>query len=256
MKQSHRKFRSPFGLIRLRYQKRKRTLIYEQKGGSQSSSDRNGTSLDAHIHALYGLALQHPGKRILLIGCGGGTLATMLARAGCRVSLVDVDPASFRVAKRYFRLPASVTCHVADGLAFLQKTRRRYDTLILDAFIGENIPTHMTGPTFFKAALRCLRRSGIVLVNVCVDGKSDRTADRIAAEFKSRRRATRILDSAGTERNTIVLAGNVRHLRRPKLMLQAEADARQTKRELKAMHFRRARAVAIANPCGRRKSRK
>ena len=244
MKQSHRKFRSPLGFIRLRYHKRKRTLIYEQKGGYQSSSDQNGVSLDAHIHALYGLALQHPGNRILLIGCGGGTLATMLARAGCRVSLVDVDPASFRVAKRYFRLPASVACHIADGLAFLQKTRRRYDTLILDAFVGENIPTHMIGPDFFNAALRCLRRNGIILVNVCVDGKSDLTADRIVTEFKSRRRATRILDSPDKERNTIVLAGNVRHLRRPELLLQPDADARQTKRELRAMHFRRLRAVS------------
>jgi spermidine synthase len=240
---SNRKFRSRFGLIRLRYHKRKRTLTYEQKGGSQSSSDRHGTSLDAHIHALYGLALQHPGNHILLIGCGGGTLATMLARAGRRVSVVDVDPASFRVAKRYFQLPASVICHVADGLAFLQKTRRRYDTLIVDAFIGENIPAHITGPAFYTAVFRCLRRIGVVLVNVCVDGKSDLAADRIAAEFKSRRHPARILDSAGKERNTIVLAGNVRRLRRPRLLLQPEADARQTKRELRAMRFRRPRAV-------------
>ncbi len=167
----------------------------------------------------------------------------MLARAGRRVSVVDVDPVSFRVARRYFQLPATVDCHIADGLAFLQKTRRRYDTLILDAFIGENIPAHMTGPDFFTAAFRCLRRNGIFLVNVCVDGKSDLRADRIATEFKRRGRTTRILDSSGSERNTIVLAGNVRRLRRPPLVLHLDADARQTKRELKAMHFRRPRRL-------------
>jgi spermidine synthase len=242
---SNRKFSSRFGLIRLRYRKRKRTLTYEQKGGDQSSSDCNGISLDAHIHALYGLALQNSGKRILLIGCAAGTLATMLARAGRRVSVVDIDPASFRVAKRHFRMPASVECHVADGLDFLQTTRRRYDTLIVDVFVGEKIPTHMTSPVFFDVAFRCLHKNGVVLVNVCIDGKSDMTADRIAAEFKKRHRATRILDERGSERNTIVLSGNVRRLRRPRLLVIPDADARQTKRELLTMRFRRQRAVSL-----------
>lgn len=240
----NRTFHSRFGLIRLRYLKRKRTLTYEQRGGDQSSSDRHGTSLDAHIHALYGLALQNLGKRILIIGCAGGTLATMLARAGRRVSVVDIDPVSFRVAKRHFQLPASVKCHVADGLDFLRKTRRRYDTLIIDVFVGEKIPGHMIGSTFFGAALRCLRKDGVVLVNVCIDGKSDLTADRIAAEFKKRHRATRILDERGRDRNTIVLSGNVRRMRRPRLLVIPDADARRTKRELYGMRFRRQRAVS------------
>lgn len=240
---ANRKFSSRFGVIQLHYRKRKGTLTYEQKGGSQSSADRHGVSLDAHIHALYGLTLQQPGKRVIMIGCGGGTLATMLARAGRRISLVDIDPVSFTVAKRYFGLPRRVECHVSDGLAFLKKTRKRCDTLILDAFLGENIPEHLAGPEFFSAALRCLRPNGVVLVNVCIDGKSDLAADRIAAGFEVQHRATRILDSRGSERNTIVMAGNVRGLHRPKLLIQAEAEMRQTKRELKQMRFRRRRAV-------------
>jgi spermidine synthase len=246
----NRKFRSRFGFIRLRYRPRKGTLTYEQKGGNQSTADRHGVSLDAHIHALYGLTLQQSGKHVLMIGCGGGTLATMLARAGRQVSIVDIDPVSFTVAKRYFGLSGDVACHVSDGLAFLQKTRKRFDTLIVDAFVGEKMPRHLAGPEFFEAALRCLRRNGLAMINVCIDGNSDLTADRVAAGFRARGRATRILDHRGSYRNTIVLIGKAKSLRRPKLLVHAEADMRQTKRELKQMRFRRQRAVKAESHIG------
>ncbi|HEY1467503.1 MAG TPA: hypothetical protein VGF61_00560 [Candidatus Acidoferrum sp.] len=71
------KHASKYGVIKLRFRKRSRTLTYEQKGGYQSTVDCNGVSVDAHIHALYGLTLQRPGKSVLMIGCGGGTLGTI-----------------------------------------------------------------------------------------------------------------------------------------------------------------------------------
>ena len=128
----------------------------------------------------------------------------MLARAGRQVSIVEIDPVSFKLAKRYFGLPRNIACHVGDGLAFMQRSAR-YDVLIIDAFTGENIPAHMKGAEFFEAAGRCLRKDGVALVNVCLDRKSDPTADRIAAGFKERGWPVRLLDSPGGERNAIVL---------------------------------------------------
>jgi len=237
------KHASEYGVITLRFRKRSRTLTYTQKGGNQSTSDCNGVSLDAHIHALYGLALQLPGKKILMIGCGGGTLGSMLARAGRRVSIVDIDPVSFTVAKRYFGLPRNVACHVGDGLAFMQKTRQRYHILIIDAFTGEKIPDHMKDAAFFEAVGRCLRKDGIAMVNICLERKLDPIADTIAAGFKERGWPVRLLDSPGGERNAIVLAGDVNNLRRPNLLIPPQAGAKLTGRELRAMRFRRRRAI-------------
>jgi predicted O-methyltransferase YrrM len=237
------KHASKYGVIKLRFRKRSGTLTYEQKGGNQSTADCNGVSLDAHIHALYGLTLQQPGKNVLMIGCGGGTLGTMLARAGRRVSIVEIDPVSFRLAKRYFGLPRNVACHVGDGLAFMQSTRRQYDVLIIDAYRGEKIPAHMKGATFFEAAGRCLREDGCALINVCLHRKSDPTADRIAAGFKQTGLPVRLLDSPGGERNAIVLAGKVGNLRRPRLLIPPQAGAKETGKELRSMRFRRWRAI-------------
>jgi spermidine synthase len=178
-----------------------------------------------------------------MIGCGGGTLGTMLARAGRRVSIVEIDPVSFTLAKRYFGLPRNIPCHVGDGLAFMQRTRRYYDVLIIDAFTGENTPAHMKGPAFFEAVDRCLRKDGLALVNVCLERKSDPTADRIAAGFKESGWPVRLLDSPGGERNAIVLAGKVGNLRRPRLLIPPQAGAKQTGKELRAMRFRRRRTI-------------
>src|SRR5438309_9822303 len=153
-----------------------------------------------------------------MIGCGGGTLGTMLARAGRRVSIVEIDPISFTLAKRYFGLPRNIACHVDDGLAFMQRTRRHYDVVIIDAFSGETIPAHTKGAAFFKAAGRCLPSDGVALVNVCLERKSDPTADRIAAGFKERSWPVRLLDSPEGRGNPILLPGKERTMRRPKLM--------------------------------------
>src|SRR5436305_14341889 len=124
------KHASKFGVIKLHFRKRTRTLTYEQGGGWQSTADVNGISLHAHIHALYGLVLQHTGKSILMIGCGGGTLGTMLARAGKRVSIVDIDAVSPTLAKRYVVCARHVSRQLGDGLAVMQKTKRPCDLLI------------------------------------------------------------------------------------------------------------------------------
>ncbi len=234
---------SDHGMIRLRYRKRTNTLVYEQKGGNQSAVDERGVSLDSHAHALYGFVMQSAAKRVLMIGCGGGTLGTMLSRAGCMVSVVDIDKASFVVAKRYFGLPRDVKCHVGDGLMFMQKTRRKFDVVIVDAFVGEKIPDQFTGASFFAAAHRCLRSNGLVLMNVCLHKKSDRMSDKLAAGFKQTGLSVRLLDSPGAERNAVVLAGNVKGLRAPRLLVEPAVDASRISAELGEMRFRRRQAV-------------
>src|SRR5207247_7556950 len=104
-------------------------------------------------------------------------------------------------------------------------------------------PSAMHDAAFFEAAHRCLRRNGLVMVNVCLERKSDPTADEIAMGFKERGWSVRLLDSPGAERNAIVLAGKVKNLRRPRLLLVPEAGAKQTGKEVTAMRFRRRRSI-------------
>jgi spermidine synthase len=95
----------------------------------------------AYIHAIYDLLLQAGCREVLMIGCGGGTLATMLHRASVKVTIADIDSWSFRLARQYFQLPADVACHAVDGAAFLSARHNRYDGIVLDAYEGR-IPPH------------------------------------------------------------------------------------------------------------------
>jgi spermidine synthase len=180
-----------------------------------------------------------------MIGCGGGTLATMLtgpampARKNVAVTMVDNDPMSFRIARQYFHLPETVACEIGDGAAFLRRTAVRYDAIILDAFAKGRVPRHLVTARFFGLVKARLARGGIFAMNVIVRDDDDPAADRIAWRLKEIFSQVRLLDDEGDlDRNAIVLAGAVRGLHPPRLMLRPKKNAREIAGELKALEFR------------------
>ncbi|HWU26485.1 MAG TPA: fused MFS/spermidine synthase [Rhizomicrobium sp.] len=213
--------------------------IYDQDGSSQSEVDRAGISLAPYIHALYGLLDQAGCRAVLMIGCGGGTLASLLARTGREVAIVDPNWDSFRLARKYFQLPADVVCHHADGKAYLQATTEQFDAIVLDAYHGPHIPAHLRTQTFMELVSRRLKRGGIVLTNEHVADDSDPEIDRIAEAASNVWRDVRILDAPGYfNRNAIVAAGNIAYLRPPELRIVPAERADDIAFELSTMGFR------------------
>jgi len=235
---------SRHGRIKIRRPPKTNALVYVQRGGNQSAIDEHGVSLDAYIHALFGLTMQFDGYKVLMIGCAGGTLATMLHRAGRRVTAVDIDPSAFRIARAYFGLPRGVRCVCKDGLEFLRTTKARFDVVIVDAFIGEAVPKPLTGDEFCSAVRRVLKPRGAVLFNVCLDGYHDRAADDIGLRLKRHGWTVRLLDEPGPQRNAIIAAGPVRRLRLPRLIQKPALRGGQIKRAVSAMRFRRLKSSA------------
>jgi spermidine synthase len=228
-----------YGTINIFKKRSTGAMIYELGGRNQSAADANGISLASYIHAIFGLLSQAKARSILLIGGGGGTLGTMLARMRCEVTIADVNPISFTLAKRYFGLPEEVTCQVADGKAFLRADPNKYDAIVLDAFHGEHIPSHLLSSAFFELARDHLAPHGILLVNVHVKHDFDDFADRVAKTMRGAWADVRLLDTVGTcDRNAIVMAGEVSRLRPPALLVRPQTDVRLIKEELARMQFR------------------
>lgn len=228
-----------FGTINVFKRRANGAITYEQGGCQQSEADHNGVSLASYIHAIFSLILQSQARKVLLIGCGGGTLATMLARMDKNVTVIDVNPASFPLARQYFALPESVHCQVADGKTFLRASTQIYDAIVIDAYHGDRIPAHLKSFRFYSLVRERLAQRGALFANIHVGHVFDCRVDRVAECMSMVFPDVRLLDSrAFVEHNAIVMAGAVKHLAVPKLIVSPALDRQLIESELAVMKFR------------------
>ncbi|MGH6880686.1 MAG: spermidine synthase [Hypericibacter sp.] len=209
----------------------------------QSEADPNGISLAGYIHALHALVAQTAAKDVLMIGCGGGTLGTMLKATGQQVTVVDINPESIALAQEYFALPPEIACHIGDGEAFLEDHPKLYDAIVVDAFAGDKVPPNLCSAAFFKLARSRLTASGSLFLNIFVAHDLDADADRIAGRMAEAGFPVRLLDLPGRiVRNVIVMGGAVMSLQPPSLLLLPALEADAIAKELEQMRFRGSRA--------------
>jgi hypothetical protein len=110
--------------------------------------------------------LKPAGAKVLLIGMGGGSIATELKKMGFQLDIVEIDPRMFRVAKEYFMFdPRGVREFVDDGRHFIRSVSDKYGLVVIDVCNGEIQPNHM----FTKKPRRELRNilspDGLILIN-------------------------------------------------------------------------------------------
>jgi cyclopropane fatty-acyl-phospholipid synthase-like methyltransferase len=215
-------------------------VSYWQKEYHQSAADAHGVSTADYIHAMYFFLMQAGARDVLMIGCGGGTLATMLTRSNVDVTVVDLHKFSFDIARKYFHLPDAVTCHVADGIQYLKANRRRHDAIVLDAFGEGGMPAAFMEPAFFKLAHSRLNpRQSLFLMNVIVDDDDDRTPDILVRTMRAQWGRVRLLDTDGwIDRNAVIAAGAVTNLKKPKVLMHPKPGGAKLDRQLDILDWR------------------
>jgi len=215
-------------------------VSYWQGEYHQSAADRTGVSTADYIHAMYFFLIQAQARDVLMIGCGGGTLASMLHRSGVKVTVVDLQKLSFDIARDYFHMPAEIPCHVADGIAHLKKYRHRHDALVLDAFGAGGMPDAFFEPSFFKLAKSRLKpRNSLFLMNVIVEDDDDRTPDILVRAMRAQWGRVRLLDTDGwTDRNAVIAAGAVTNLKKPLVLMPPQPGGAKLARQLAVLDWR------------------
>ena len=234
---------SPYGVITILRNSVTGAYAYEQDACTQSEADSNGVSLAPYIHAFFDLLQQAQAQRVLMIGGGGGTLATLLYRAGTQVTVLDTNAKAFALARTYFQLPTDVDCVVADGAEYLMRHNTVFDAIVLDAYVGNRIPPHLCSNAFLKLVeSRLDKNSGAFFANVHTGHDFDLSVDKFSRSTSQVWRNVRLLDASGRiNRNAILMAGAVGNLKKPKMRVWPDTFTEELEFELNRLEFRSCR---------------
>jgi len=102
-----------------------------------------------------------------LIGLGAGTLAAYL-KPGDHYTYYELNPQVIDLARReftYLNVPG-VEVIEGDGRLALAKDTRSFDVMVLDAFSGDSIPTHLLTRQAIGLYLNHLRPEGILAIHI------------------------------------------------------------------------------------------
>jgi spermidine synthase len=122
------------------------------------------------IGQAIGYLNQNGSLRVGIVGLGIGTLATY-ARAGDEYRFYEINPEVLRLARKHF------TCLddcrgkwdvvLGDGrLALEREPPQHFNLLVLDAFSGDAVPTHMLTREAFEVYRRHLAPGGVIAVHI------------------------------------------------------------------------------------------
>ena len=200
------RFHGRNGQITIAQERRTGARLYLEEGVKQSYVLPGGAPGLDYVRLMVRVLESAPD--IILFGCGGGALATELHNRGCRMTVVDDNPISFEIARRFFWMPSSILCEV-DGMAeFLERGLGQYTAIGVD--VG--------GPSFdYEATLdartcallgRRLASGGRVAVNIARDWAQDTTLVRIADRLFNENLDVRIFEEAPRKGRSALIVAN------------------------------------------------
>ena len=230
---------SPFGLLQVLQDKHTTRRYYLNDYLTQNTYDaqeKQSVSMFTYMLHLLAKAYTPNLTNVLCIGLGVGIVPMQFAKEGLSVDVIEINPDVVPLAQKYFDLdPARLNISIGDGRYFVNQTRKQYDTIILDAFLGDSSPSHLMTREAFSEMRRALKPTGTLVINSFGDfgpGRDFMTASlykTLAAVFTSVR-----IHAEGLHGNTLFVASA-----NPDLKILQEPD-------FSRVHASSARQVAAA----------
>lgn len=109
-------------------------------------------------------------RSVLVLGVAGGTIIHMLHALypKAQITGVDIDQVMIDLGKKYFGLNdiPKLTLIVADAKDFIKyQQAKKYDCIVIDLFIGRDIPDFVSSRDYLQAIHRLLLPKGFVFIN-------------------------------------------------------------------------------------------
>ena len=149
----------------------KSKYILFQDGLMQNTTDDNGNSLNQYIWTMYYLTkLSKKTDNALVLGFGAGIIPVKLSNQGFHVDTVDINPNLLNIAKTYFNYKSvNIKFFVSDARTYVRKCKKKYDVIVIDLFMADGVPEHLTTKEFYQDLKSCLNNDGIVVSNTFMD---------------------------------------------------------------------------------------
>ena len=105
-------------------------------------------------------------EKTLCIGMGVGVVPMQFVHDGIEVDVVEINGAVVPMAEQYFDFDSTkLKVIVSDGRQYLNQTDKRYDAIILDAFLGDSSPSHLMTKEAFESIRNHLTPQGVLVIN-------------------------------------------------------------------------------------------
>src|SRR5260370_10313772 len=186
------RYNGKLGKIAIWESKQTGSRLYREGELFQSQSSASGESRLPYVKMME--AFLSDTKSVLLLGCGGGNLATMLARQGKSVTLVDHNPVSFDLAKRFFGLPKEIPCIVEDFKEYLLAETRIFDGIAIDVGGPGFCFEEQFDPATCHSITARLKPSGRAILNMLVATDFDAAPDMIGSDLSEGHMTSWIFD--------------------------------------------------------------
>jgi spermidine synthase len=127
-------------------------------------------------HTYLSLGFCPNPKSILIMGLGGGALPIMFYHTcpDTSIDVVEIDPEIPIIAKKYFNffVDSRLELFSDDAFLYIQNANKKYDIIMMDAYIGRKQHRPLTTTEFFMEIKDRLTPKGLLTANLMTKNKT------------------------------------------------------------------------------------
>ena len=110
-------------------------------------------------------------KNCLILGLGGGSAAKLIHRywPESKITAVDIDKVIVNLGRKYLALSElNLDIYIKDAEKFIAgeiKKKKKYDLILIDMYVGYEIPQKFNNTKFIETIKQSLNKKGIAIFN-------------------------------------------------------------------------------------------
>jgi len=106
--------------------------------------------------------------KILLLGGGGGSLFPLIKKfyPQLAITAVEKDPVMWSLAQElYPQFAQSTKAIITDAQNYVKESQEKFDLILVDLYVGKDIPEFVYTPDFILACRKLLTKEGFLIIS-------------------------------------------------------------------------------------------